>query len=86
LDAPNGVLYAETLSVGLVLDVLANCGVAKPKVPSPRGRRTRANGAITFGDGAVDLRNFDGHTPPYMKDAPSRSTYTLCEGPKRHRD
>jgi hypothetical protein len=33
LDAPNGVLYAETLSVGLVLDVLANCGVAKPKVP-----------------------------------------------------
>ena len=27
-------------------------------------------GAITFTDGRVDQRNFDGHTPPYMKDAP----------------
>jgi isoquinoline 1-oxidoreductase beta subunit len=27
-------------------------------------------GAITFTDGQVDQRNFDGHTPPYMKDAP----------------
>jgi isoquinoline 1-oxidoreductase subunit beta len=26
--------------------------------------------AITFSDGRVDQRNFDGHTPPYMKDAP----------------
>lgn len=29
-----------------------------------------ANGAITFKDGRVEQRNFDGHTPPYMKDAP----------------
>ena len=27
-------------------------------------------GAITFSDGRVDQRNFDGHTPPYMQDAP----------------
>ena len=27
-------------------------------------------GAITFTDGRADQRNFDGHTPPYMKDAP----------------
>ena len=38
--APNGVLYAETLTVGLVLHLLANYGVAKPKVPSPRGKLT----------------------------------------------
>jgi NAD(P)-dependent dehydrogenase (short-subunit alcohol dehydrogenase family) len=37
-DGPNGVLYAETLTVGLVLHLLANYGVAKPKVPSPRGK------------------------------------------------
>jgi AraC family transcriptional regulator len=37
-DAPNGVLYAESLTVGLVLHLLANYGVAKPKVPSPRGK------------------------------------------------
>ncbi len=36
--APNGVMYAETLTVGLVLHLLANYGVAKPKVPSPRGK------------------------------------------------
>jgi isoquinoline 1-oxidoreductase beta subunit len=29
-----------------------------------------ANGAITLSDGRVDQRNFDDHTPPYMKDAP----------------
>jgi isoquinoline 1-oxidoreductase beta subunit len=29
-----------------------------------------ANGAITFSDGRVDQWNFDGYTPPYMKDAP----------------
>jgi isoquinoline 1-oxidoreductase beta subunit len=29
-----------------------------------------AGGAITFSDGRVDQRNFDGHAPPYMKDAP----------------
>ena len=39
-DAPNGVLYAETLTVGLVLHLLANYGVAKPKMPSPRGKLT----------------------------------------------
>lgn len=37
-DAPNGVMYAETLTVGLVLHLLANYGVAKPKAPSPRGK------------------------------------------------
>ena len=38
LGAPNGVLYAETLTVGLVLHLLANHGVAKPKLPTPRGK------------------------------------------------
>jgi isoquinoline 1-oxidoreductase beta subunit len=28
------------------------------------------NGAITLKDGRVEQRNFDGYTPPYMKDAP----------------
>jgi AraC family transcriptional regulator len=37
-DAPNGVMYAEALTVGLVLHLLANYGVSKPKVPSPRGK------------------------------------------------
>jgi AraC family transcriptional regulator len=37
-DAPNGILYAETLTVGLVLHLLANYGVTKPKVPSARGK------------------------------------------------
>ena len=37
-DAPNGKMYAESLTVGLVLHLLANYGVAKPKVPSPRGK------------------------------------------------
>lgn len=37
-DAPHGVLYAETLTIGLVLHLLANYGVAKPKVMSPRGK------------------------------------------------
>jgi isoquinoline 1-oxidoreductase beta subunit len=27
-------------------------------------------GAVTFSDGRVDQRNFDDHTPPYMRDAP----------------
>ena len=39
-DAPNGAMYAETLTVGLVLHLLANYGVAKPKAPSPRGKLT----------------------------------------------
>ena len=29
-----------------------------------------AKGAITLKDGRVEQRNFDGYTPPYMKDAP----------------
>jgi isoquinoline 1-oxidoreductase beta subunit len=29
-----------------------------------------AKGAITLRDGRVEQRNFDGYTPPYMKDAP----------------
>jgi AraC family transcriptional regulator len=37
-DAPNGVLYAETLTIGLVLHLLANYGVATPKAPAPRGK------------------------------------------------
>jgi AraC family transcriptional regulator len=39
-DAPNGLLYAETLTIGLALHLLANYGVAKPKVPAPRGKLT----------------------------------------------
>ena len=30
-----------------------------------------ANGAITLKDGRVEQRNFDGYTPPYIKDAPA---------------
>jgi AraC family transcriptional regulator len=37
-DAPNGVMYAESLTIGLVLHLLANYGVAKPKTLSPRGK------------------------------------------------
>jgi AraC family transcriptional regulator len=37
-DAPNGVMYAETLTVGLVLHLLANYGIGNAKVPSPRGK------------------------------------------------
>jgi AraC family transcriptional regulator len=37
-DVPKGSLYAETLTVGLVLHLLANYGVAKPKAPAPRGK------------------------------------------------
>jgi AraC family transcriptional regulator len=37
-DAPNGVMYAESLTIGLVLHLLANYGVAKPKALSPRGK------------------------------------------------
>ena len=37
-DAPNGVLYAETLTLGLVLHLLANHAVAKTKVPAPAGK------------------------------------------------
>ena len=39
-DAPNGALYAETLTIGLALHLLANYGVAKPKMPAPRGKLT----------------------------------------------
>jgi AraC family transcriptional regulator len=37
-DVPKGPLYAETLTVGLVLHLLAHYGVAKPKAPAPRGK------------------------------------------------
>jgi len=30
-----------------------------------------AKGAITFKDGLVEQRNFDGYTPPYIVDAPT---------------
>ena len=29
-----------------------------------------AKGAVTLKDGVVEQRNFDGYTPPYIKDAP----------------
>jgi isoquinoline 1-oxidoreductase beta subunit len=29
-----------------------------------------AKGAITLKEGRVEQRNFDGYTPPYIKDAP----------------
>ena len=38
LGAPNGVLYAETLTVGLVLHLLTKHGVAKAKLPPLRGK------------------------------------------------
>ncbi len=37
-DVSKGPLYAETLTVGLVLHLLAHYGVAKPKAPAPRGK------------------------------------------------
>jgi AraC family transcriptional regulator len=37
-DAPNGLLYAETLTIGLALHLLTNYGVAKPKVIAPRAK------------------------------------------------
>lgn len=30
-----------------------------------------SKGAITFKDGRVEQRNFDGYTPPYIMDAPT---------------
>lgn len=37
-DSPNGLLYVETLTVGLVLHLLSNYAVAKPRIPLPRGK------------------------------------------------
>jgi AraC family transcriptional regulator len=37
-DTLNGAIYGETATIGLVLHLLANYGVAKPKLPSPRGK------------------------------------------------
>ena len=37
-DAPDGLLYVDTLTTGLILHLLANYGVAKPKVIAPRGK------------------------------------------------
>ena len=36
--APNGPLYADTLTVGFVLHLLSRYGVAKPKLRAPRGK------------------------------------------------
>jgi AraC family transcriptional regulator len=35
-DSPHGALYVDTLTIGLVLHLLAAYGVARPKVPAPR--------------------------------------------------
>ena len=37
-DCPNGPLYAETLTIGFALHLLANYAIAKPKTPPPRGK------------------------------------------------
>lgn len=37
-EAPNGSLYVDTVTIGLILHLLANYGVAKPKVIAPRGK------------------------------------------------
>ena len=37
-DIPNGLLYVETVTIGLVLHLLAHYGVAKPKVMAPRAK------------------------------------------------
>ena len=37
-DSPNGLLYAETLTVGFALHLLSNYAVAKPKISIPRGK------------------------------------------------
>ena len=37
-DSSNGLLYAETLAVGLTLHLLSNYAIAKPKLPVPCGK------------------------------------------------
>jgi AraC family transcriptional regulator len=37
-DVSRGPMYAETLTIGLVLHLFAHYGVAKPKAPAPRGK------------------------------------------------
>jgi len=37
-DSPSGLLYVETLCVGLALHLLSNYAVVKPKSPLPRGK------------------------------------------------
>ena len=37
-DLPNGSLYADTLTIGFALHLLSRYAVAKPKIPSPRGK------------------------------------------------
>jgi AraC family transcriptional regulator len=37
-EIPKAPLYADTLTIGLVLHLLAHYGVAKPKAPGPRGK------------------------------------------------
>jgi AraC family transcriptional regulator len=35
---PNGLLYADTLTIGLALHLLSRYAIAKPKIPTPRGK------------------------------------------------
>ena len=37
-EAPNGQLYVETVTIGLVLHLLAHYGVTKPKATAPRAK------------------------------------------------
>ena len=37
-DAPNGGLYADTLTIGFVLHLLSTYAIAKPKISLPRGK------------------------------------------------
>jgi AraC family transcriptional regulator len=37
-DSPLGGIYVDTLTIGLVLHLLATYGVARPKVPAPRSK------------------------------------------------
>jgi AraC family transcriptional regulator len=37
-DSPNGLLYADTLTVGFALHLLSNYAVARPRIASPRGK------------------------------------------------
>jgi AraC family transcriptional regulator len=37
-DSPNGLLYADTLTIGFALHLLANYAIKEPRLPSPRGK------------------------------------------------
>jgi AraC family transcriptional regulator len=40
-DSPNGLLYVDTLTIGLVLHLLTNYALAQSRVPLPRGKLSR---------------------------------------------